>query len=111
MDYYENFERYQTESDEILSLFDKKILSMSLDHDTLRLLNMLYASILKYNLISTMLLDRKSVETYLRISNLVSQLLYRDNVLRYANLTNEQYFTRIKLILVINVTKIERRSK
>ena len=84
---------------------------MSLDHYTLTLLNVLYASNLKYNLISTMLLDRKNVETYLRISDLASQLLYKGNVLRYVDLTNEQYVVRIKLILVINVTKIERRSK
>ena len=109
--YYENFEQYQIEFDETLSSFDKEILFMSLDHDTLTLLNVLYASNLRYNLISTILLDKKSVETYLRTSDFVSQLLYKDNVLRYADLTNEQYIVRIKFTLVINVTKIERRSK
>ena len=109
--YYEDFEQYQTRFDETLSSFGKEILFISLDHDTLTLLNVLYASNLRYNLISTMLLDRKSVETYLRISDLVFQLLYKDNVLRYANFTNEQYVVRIKFIFVTNVTKIERRSE
>ena len=110
-DYYEDFEQYRTGSGETLPPFGKGTLPMSLDHGTLTLLDVLYAPDLGYNLISTMLHGRKDVETYLRTSDPASQLLYKSNVLGYADPTNEQYVVRIKPTPVTNATKTGRRSE
>lgn len=63
--YYKDFEQYQTGSGELLLSYDKGIIQILLDNSNLTLLNVYYASDLRCNLISTILLGKKGIEIFL----------------------------------------------
>ncbi len=58
------------------------------------LTRVLYSSQLQYNLISTTKLVRKEVETFLRLSHQLSQLILGDDVITVAEMINDQYVLR-----------------
>jgi hypothetical protein len=58
------------------------------------LTEMLYSSQLQYNLISTIKLDKKGVETLLSLSIKTSKLLMRNDVIAVADIINSQYVLR-----------------
>ncbi len=60
------------------------------------LIEVLYSSKLQYNLISTTKLVRKEIETFLRLSHQLSQLILRDDVIAMIEMINDQYVLREK---------------
>jgi hypothetical protein len=60
------------------------------------LTRVLYSSQLQYNLINTIKLVKKEVETLLRLSHQLSQLILRDDVIAVAEMINDQYVLRKK---------------
>ncbi len=58
------------------------------------LTRVLYSSQLQYNLISTTKLAKKKVETLLRLSHQLSQLILRNDVIAVTEMINAQYVLR-----------------
>ena len=56
--------------------------------ENLTLIDVYYASNLSFNLLSIVLLENKNIEIYLRVINLVSQILYNNEILNYTNFIN-----------------------
>ena len=86
--YYEDYKVYQTGSGEELSSYGKGTLYLPMNGGNLTLIDVYYAPNLGFNLLSTVLLENKGVEMYLRVTNLASQILYNNEILGYANPIN-----------------------
>ena len=100
--YYENYKVYQTGSGEELSSYNKGTLYLPINNGNLTLIDVYYASNLGFNLLSIVLLRNKDVEIYLRVTNLVSQILYNNEILDYANPIDNQYVVRLKFTSISN---------
>jgi hypothetical protein len=61
------------------------------------LIEMFYSSQLQYNLISIIKLDKKKIETLLRLLIKTSKLLMKNDVLAVVDINNSQYVLRKKL--------------
>ena len=61
-DYYDNYSESQTGSGEILPLYGKGTLVLTLDNGFLKLANVWYTPDLSFNLISTIQLGKKKFE-------------------------------------------------
>ena len=82
---------YQTDSDQILTLSDFDKICVVLDvstkiTNTLTLTNYIYTLDLNYSLISTSQLAKKSVNIYLWVSEKASELVYKDETLKYTDI-------------------------
>ncbi len=58
------------------------------------LIEVLYSFQLQYNLISIIKLVKKKIETFLRLSHQLSQLILRDDVIVVIEMINDQYVLR-----------------
>ncbi len=58
------------------------------------LTKVLYSFQLQYNLISIIKLIRKEIETFLRLSHQLSQLILRNDVIAAIEMINDQYVLR-----------------
>ena len=103
---------YQTRLDKILKFSETDtifiIFNLSKDKTVqLDLNNCVYTLDLNYNLISTSQLIKKSVNTILQTINKASELVYKAEVLNYADLVNNQYILRVKDENIVLVTKLK----
>ena len=83
--YYENYKIYQTGFGEELLFYNKDTLYLPINGENLTLIDVYYAPNLSFNLLSIVLLENKGIEIYLRVTNLVSQILYNNEILSYTN--------------------------
>ena len=100
--YYEDYSVYQTGSGEELPSYGKGTLDLPMDNGSLTLVDVFYAPDLGFKLLSTILLGNKGVEVYLRETSVASQILYKDEVLGYADPIENQYVVRLKSTPISN---------
>ena len=60
------------------------------------LTNCIYAPDLNYNLISTLQLIKKNVNTYLQSAEIASELIHEEKILDYTDMHLKQYILRVK---------------
>ena len=95
-DYYDDYSEYQTGSREVLPLYGKDTLFLSLDNGFLKLANVWYIPDLDFNLIRTIQLDEKGVEMWLQTTDQPFQILHDGEILGYADPIDGQYVFQLK---------------
>ncbi len=91
----ETSKRKKFRSDEIESVQIMILNDQNKSRDVI-LIEVLYSSQLQYNLISIIKLVKKEIETFLRLSHLLSQLILKNDVIAVIEMINDQYVLREK---------------